>query len=47
MHLVGDVMADALALAVERAGERSQVMEELDLSERGYLLTTAHPAVNT
>jgi UDP-GlcNAc3NAcA epimerase len=46
VYLVGDVMADALALAAERA-ERSDVLTRLGLAERGYLLVTVHRAENT
>jgi len=44
---VGDVMADALAFAVERAQSRSKIPEQLDLVKRGYLLATVHRAGNT
>jgi len=42
VYLVGDVMADALAFAVECARSRSNVLERLGLVERGYLLATVH-----
>jgi UDP-N-acetylglucosamine 2-epimerase len=47
VHLVGDVMADALAYAVERASTRSNILERLGLTERGYLLATVHRPENT
>ncbi len=47
VHLVGDVMADALAFATTRAEERSDVLAQLGLTERGYLLATVHRAENT
>lgn len=47
VHLVGDVMADALRFAVRQAGERSTILDRLDLSECNYLLVTVHRAENT
>lgn len=47
VHVVGDVMADALAFAVERAEHRSSVMDRLQLEPGGYLLATIHRAGNT
>jgi UDP-N-acetylglucosamine 2-epimerase len=47
VHLVGDVMADALAFAAARAPERASVLERLGLVDRGYLLATLHRAENT
>jgi len=47
VHLVGDVTYDALLFAVERARERSQILERLNLTERGFLLATVHRAENT
>ena len=47
VHLVGDVMADALAFAAERARCRSTVLERLGLRRRDYLLVTVHRAENT
>jgi UDP-N-acetylglucosamine 2-epimerase len=46
VHLVGDVMADALALAVGQAPDRSTVLKELGVRERSYLLVTVHRAEN-
>ncbi len=47
VHLVSDVMADALAFAVERAWDHSEVAERLGLAEGRYLLATVHRAENT
>ncbi len=47
VHLVGDVMADALALATERSRSHSGVLARLGLAERSYLLATVHRAENT
>ncbi|MBU1694866.1 MAG: UDP-N-acetylglucosamine 2-epimerase (non-hydrolyzing) [Verrucomicrobia bacterium] len=44
---VGDVMADALAFAVEQATGRSSVLERMNLKPGGYLLATIHRAGNT
>lgn len=47
VHLVGDVMADALAFAAGRGQRRPDVLARLGLAERGYLLVTVHRAENT
>lgn len=47
VHLVGDVMADALAAAAERARDRSVILARLGVAEQGYLLATVHRAENT
>ena len=47
VRVVGDVMADALAYAVERAGDRSQILQKLGLAPKKYLLVTVHRAENT
>jgi UDP-N-acetylglucosamine 2-epimerase len=47
VHLVGDVMSDALIAASERARERSPVLEQLGVAKKGYLLATVHRAENT
>ena len=47
VHLAGDVMADALVFATERARSRSTVLARLELRKRGYLLVTVHRAENT
>ena len=47
VHLVGDVMAEALAFGAERARGRSNVLERLGLAEGKYLLATVHRAENT
>ena len=47
VHNVGDVMADALAFAVERASGRAAILDRLGIGERGYLLATIHRPENT
>jgi len=47
VHLIGDVMLDALLDAQERAKARSTVIERLGLVEKQYLLATVHRAENT
>lgn len=47
VHVVGDVMAGALADAAVRASTQSTVLERLDLTPQGYLLATIHRAENT
>jgi UDP-N-acetylglucosamine 2-epimerase len=47
VHLVGDVMADALREAAARAQNESTVLERLELEPGRYLLATVHRAENT
>jgi UDP-N-acetylglucosamine 2-epimerase len=47
VHVVGDVMADALAAAKEKAESRSAVLERLGVKEKQYCLATVHRAENT
>ncbi len=47
VKLVGDVMADTLAFAAERAKARSSILARLQLKEKHYLLATVHRAENT
>jgi len=47
VHVVGDVMADALVFAAERARTNSDVLERLGVIERKYLLATIHRAEST
>ena len=47
VHLVGDVMYDALLDTVERAQGASTILERLGLTPRHYLLATVHRADNT
>lgn len=47
VHLVGDVMADALATHIRLATERSSIVRRLDLKPRRYILATIHRAENT
>lgn len=47
VYLVGDVMADALHFAIDRAARHSTILERLGLDEGCYLLATVHRAENT
>lgn len=47
VHLVGDVMLDALLDSTERAKERSTIFDRLGLVEKKYVLATVHRAENT
>jgi UDP-GlcNAc3NAcA epimerase len=47
VHLVGDVMQEALLWAAERAEVRSRILEQLGVDDKGYLLATVHRAENT
>lgn len=47
VHLIGDVMADALAIFSERADARSDIHARLRLTRGAYLLATIHRAENT
>ncbi len=47
VHLVGDVMADALLNALEHARKNSQILGKLGLAESRYTLVTLHRAENT
>jgi UDP-N-acetylglucosamine 2-epimerase len=47
IHIVGDVMADALHFAAERARSHSPILARLGLTRHGYLLATVHRAENT
>ena len=47
VHMVGDVMADALFLAKKRAFEASTILTRMGLTGREYLLATIHRAENT
>ena len=47
VHVVGDVMADTLLYAAERARQRSTILEDLGLQPGNYLLATVHRAENT
>ena len=47
VHLVGDVMADALASAIQRAQARSNVLSDLGFKPKGFLLATVHRPENT
>lgn len=47
VHIVGDVMADALMFAAERGNQRSKIVERFELIVGGYWLVTVHRAENT
>jgi UDP-GlcNAc3NAcA epimerase len=47
VHLVGDVMYDALCDNIEIAERTSKILEQLELDPREYLLATVHRAENT
>lgn len=47
VYLVGDVMADALTFATEKARTASTILERLRLTGKQYLLATVHRAENT
>ena len=47
IHLVGDVMIDALMYAVERAEAESTILHQLAVQPKKYLLATVHRAENT
>ncbi|MGQ0642815.1 MAG: non-hydrolyzing UDP-N-acetylglucosamine 2-epimerase [Gemmatimonadaceae bacterium] len=47
VHLVGDVMYDAVLAFGARAREQSRILESLGLAPRAFLLATVHRAYNT
>jgi UDP-N-acetylglucosamine 2-epimerase len=47
VHVVGDIMADALRLHSERAAQHRDIVTRLGLGSRGYYLATLHRAENT
>jgi UDP-N-acetylglucosamine 2-epimerase len=47
VHLVGDVMYDALLDGVEIAKRASTILKRLDLKPHGFILATVHRAENT
>jgi UDP-GlcNAc3NAcA epimerase len=47
VHLVGDVMVDALRQHAELARRRSDVLARLGIGPQGYLLATVHRPYNT
>lgn len=47
VQIVGDVMADALLDAADRAVGHSQILDTLGLEHKRYLLATVHRAENT
>jgi len=47
VHLVGDVMVDALHFNREIAREKSSILDRLELEEKRYLVVTVHRPANT
>jgi UDP-GlcNAc3NAcA epimerase len=47
VHLVGDVMVDALEFNKEIAEKRSGILEQLGITKQKYLVLTVHRPVNT
>jgi len=47
IHLVGDVMYDAMRFYTQLATQKSHILEELGLKEQTYVLATVHRAENT
>jgi UDP-N-acetylglucosamine 2-epimerase len=47
VHLVGDVMLDALRTIIPVANSRSEILKKLDLHKGEYALVTIHRAENT
>jgi UDP-N-acetylglucosamine 2-epimerase len=47
IHVVGDIMYDALLAHRERADSRSRILETLQLTPRTYYVATIHRAENT
>ncbi|HOT07033.1 MAG: hypothetical protein A4E45_01897 [Methanosaeta sp. PtaB.Bin039] len=47
VHLTGDVMVDSMQDCLRIASGSASVLEDLGLSEKGYILATVHRAENT
>jgi len=47
VHVVGDIMVDAMRIHGARADERSGLLDRLSLDRGGYYLATVHRAENT
>jgi UDP-GlcNAc3NAcA epimerase len=47
VHIIGDVMFDALMYARSRLQSKPDILSKLGLKEKGYLLVTVHRAENT
>ena len=47
VHLVGDLMYDALLSALPSEAEQRSILEAIGLAKRGYALATLHRAANT
>jgi len=46
VHLIGDVMYDALIFASEKAGNQSDLLKKLGLKDKKFILATVHRAEN-
>lgn len=47
IYQIGDVMYDAALFYAEKAAQRSSILQQLNLAEKGYILATVHRASNT
>ena len=47
VHLVGDVMADALKYAADLTSARRNILDQIGLDQESYVLVTIHRAENT
>ncbi len=47
VHNVGDVMVDALLCNIKIAGEKSKILEDMNLSPKDFMVATVHRASNT
>lgn len=47
VHAVGDVMYDTTLAAIERAQQKSRILESLQLAPKSYAVSTIHRAENT
>lgn len=47
VHLVGDIMADAVSLHLSAAIQKSRIVSELGLQDKNFMVATIHRAENT
>ena len=47
IHLVGDIMIDALKASIAAAEKNSNILEQLNLKEKEFMVATVHRAGNT
>jgi UDP-N-acetylglucosamine 2-epimerase (non-hydrolysing) len=47
IHLVGDIMIDTLKLSLEAAEKNSNILQDLDLKPKEFMIATVHRAGNT